>query len=153
MIVFRWLLVLLLLCSAPAARAADEDMVEGDFVREANVDVLNGNFDRAIRVYQRMQKKFPRSPLSYFGMGKVYFMQFKWQEASECFITATTVDPRFANGYFYLGKTYWNWRKPAEGIAAFEKYLEVEPTSGYAGKVQTWIKTLKSVGKDIDWNI
>ena len=68
----------LLLQSVPAL--ADEDQPEDQYLRDAHVDILNGNFDRAIKTYEKLLKKNPRSKEAWFGIGDVYFHQFKYGE-------------------------------------------------------------------------
>src|SRR5437016_255352 len=105
--------VLLLLCllwgGLPAL--ADEDQPEDQYLRDAHVDVLNGNFDRAIKVYEKLLKKNPRSKEAWFGIGDVYFHQFKWAYASEAYKNALIIDDKYAEAWYYLGKTYFNWLK------------------------------------------
>ena len=88
----------------------------------------------------------------YFNLGAVMVNTGNTQGAIDAFRSATETDPNYANAYYQLGMGLVGMAEtkadgsvvPAPGtIAAFEKYIELDPSGPYAGSAQGMVQGLK----------
>lgn len=65
---------------------------------------------------------------SYFQRGRKYFQQNKYADAAIEFQNAVKIDPRFAQGYYYLGLADKMRNDLQSAFQDFSKEMEVDPT-------------------------
>jgi tetratricopeptide (TPR) repeat protein len=90
------------------------------------------------------------SPEVLYNQGVMLMNAQKTAEANAQFAAATKAKPDYADAYYMLGLTSLQLfamqqqeAKKAEAIAAFEKYLQLDPTGKYANEVKSTIASLK----------
>jgi tetratricopeptide (TPR) repeat protein len=64
---------------------------------------------------------------SYFQRGQKYFQEKKYADAAIEFANAVKIDPRFAQGYYYLGLSDKNRNDLQSAFQDFSKEMEVDP--------------------------
>ncbi len=64
---------------------------------------------------------------AYFQRGKKYFQDKKYADAAIEFQNAVKIDPKFAQGYYYLGLTQKDRGELQSAFQAFSKEMEVDP--------------------------
>jgi tetratricopeptide (TPR) repeat protein len=85
-----------------------------------------GEFDLAIKEYQRAAK---RLPLALLYLGNAYFLKNQWKEAEGYFRKAIDKDPKNADAYNNLAWLYYTRGENLdEAEALSQKALELDPS-------------------------
>jgi tetratricopeptide (TPR) repeat protein len=100
--------------------------------KESNELIDNRQYDRAIRIYQEILKRSPKSESSYGNWGICLFMQKRYEEAIEKFKKAIEINPKSSNAYMYWGICSEKLGRYDEAIKTLKKSLIIAPTSGDA---------------------
>lgn len=113
----------------------------------ANIDelmVVQGWWKKAVEVYDRANAIEVESPVA-VDAAVATFYSGDATSAIEAVTTVTEDDPGFAMAWLNLGQFNDGVGKTAEALAAYERYLEADPTNqtGYRQSVQARIDELK----------
>jgi tetratricopeptide (TPR) repeat protein len=105
-----------------------------EYFEEGAALIAKGEYDQAIKKYQKGLRLEPRSAVGYNYLGMAYGYKYEqlrsldWREKEiEAFKKAIELDPNFFRPYFNLGITYHNMGKPKEAANYFKKCLEIYP--------------------------
>jgi len=97
-----------------------------------------GEFDSAIKEYQRAAKKLP---LALLYLGNAYFLKNQWKEAEVYYRKAIEKNPKNADAYNNLAWLYYTRGENLEEAEALaQKALELDPS-----KNATYENTLEKV--------
>lgn len=96
---------------------------------EANLkkaDILRGiqEYDKAIAVYKKMQEKNPADARPSQGLGSVYFIQKKYQDAKDAYEAAVKNDAKNLDAYLQLARIYRVTGKETDDKDAVKKFYE-----------------------------
>jgi len=90
-------------------------------------------FDQALELYQREIDTQANAFKAAFNLGRLHEQLGNSREQEAAFRKAIELNPRFAEGYFYLAKLYLDQnRQLDEAIALVRRGLEIGPQSDYA---------------------
>jgi tetratricopeptide (TPR) repeat protein len=90
-------------------------------------------FDQALELYQREIDTQANAFKAAFNLGRLHEQLGNSREQEAAFRKAIELNPRFAEGYFYLAKLYLDQnRQLDEAIALARRGLEIGPQSDYA---------------------
>ncbi|HEY2382035.1 MAG TPA: tetratricopeptide repeat protein [Terriglobia bacterium] len=109
----------------------------------------NGKIDEATQSAQEVAKLDPAmAGQSYYNLGAILANRGKFKEAVEVFKKAIEVDPKNAPSYYQIGIAYFGTPDTIpQGIAAFEKYLQLMPNGPDAETAKQFIAAGKAQGK------
>jgi tetratricopeptide (TPR) repeat protein len=82
-----------------------------------------------------------------YNQGVILWNAQKFAEAKEKFDAATKADPKFGQAWYLLGKANINLGDFAGAVAAFQGYLQAEPTGEHADEVKKNIEELQPLLK------
>jgi Flp pilus assembly protein TadD len=82
-------------------------------------------------------------PTALFNQGVIYWNQGKAAEAKAEWEKALKLDPKMADGYYWLGMANLNLNKIPEARTAFNEYLKIAPTGQHAATVKAILDTIK----------
>ena len=99
----------------------------------------------AIDYYQKAIKLKPNLAVAYYGLGRVYFKQKKYNDAIDAFNTALVKDPNFAPAYLEMGKLLYFDHDYEKAASVFKKYSQLKPGSQEGNSY--FAKTLYAEGK------
>jgi peptidoglycan/xylan/chitin deacetylase (PgdA/CDA1 family)/tetratricopeptide (TPR) repeat protein len=100
------------------------------------------NYVEATTKFMRAVQLDPASALAANNAGFAFYKQEKYEEAVQWLNRAISIDPRRAIAYVNLGDAYLKLKRDADARHAFEKYLELAPTSKSADYVKQKLKEL-----------
>jgi len=169
----RWLLPLVL--ASLLAACAGKDEIDDKFVRDiteayesAQKSMNNGNYRRAIGIYEALQARFPFSELSTQIQLELMYAYYKNGakeqaiDASDTFVRENPIHPRVDYALYIKGLIYFDQnagmlerlfhkstdnRPPADAelaFSAFNRLLERYPASPYAPDAQQRMVYLKN---------
>ena len=98
-------------------------------------------FDQAAEAYFELLKKDPRNAEAIRRVGILLFFSGRPEEALPFLQIALHADPKAAEGWLFLGNTYFQLGQNAEAIKAWEKYLEV------GGEAREQVQSLIAMAK------
>lgn len=105
-----------------------------------------GKIDEATQAVQDVAKLDPAmAGQSYYNLGAILTNRGKSKEAVEIFKKAIEIDPKNAPSYYQLGVAYFSAQDTIpQGVAAFEKYLQLVPTGPEAETAKQFIAASKA---------
>lgn len=89
--------------------------------------VMSDSLSSALGEYRRALEIDPNNASAMRGAGFVYLKRKDYGQAETILLKATEADPRSADGWASLGSAQSGLNKIDEGIASFEKALEISP--------------------------
>ncbi len=105
-------------------------------------------WDEALTAFDRAMHFVETSAMNLFNYA-VYASNAGRQEVADAFfVKATEVDPNFAPAYLQVGMTRARLEDREGAIAAFERYLELEPDGAQAVSVREILDSLRHPGPD-----
>jgi len=102
-----------------------------------------GDSAKAMEWYGKVEFEKIEDPIVLYNLGTSYYNNAKFEDALRFYQKAVTVQKGSPDALFQLGLTYLNLQKNAEAITAFEDYLKIDPDSGRAGQVRSFLDYLK----------
>jgi tetratricopeptide (TPR) repeat protein len=98
-----------------------------DLASDGDVELSRGDFEDAIRRYERSVQQFPDFHAAWNNLGVALMELDRYAEAEEAFIRASAISasdprPRYNRGLLYLNRGY-----PGDARAFFETALDLEP--------------------------
>jgi tetratricopeptide (TPR) repeat protein len=93
---------------------------------------LVGRGEEAMTVAQRAVELYPEDPQCWFGLGWAAWSVQNWQVAEDALTRARALAPDNSLWHNNLGTLYVKRGKIGEGLACFERALELDPRSVYA---------------------
>jgi peptidoglycan/xylan/chitin deacetylase (PgdA/CDA1 family)/tetratricopeptide (TPR) repeat protein len=100
------------------------------------------NYSEAAAKFMRAAELDPTSALAANNAGFAFYKQEKYEDAVQWLNRAIAIDPRRAIAYVNLGDAYMKLKRDAEARHAYEKYLQLAPTSKSADYVKQKLKEL-----------
>lgn len=87
-----------------------------------------GNFDKSIKLYDKILKKYPTYLNALLIKSECLIRQKKWNEANACLEKIAGLSPEFDTGIFYtMGQIAMEQEQYVEARKYFEKYLTFPP--------------------------
>ncbi|MGI8959211.1 MAG: tetratricopeptide repeat protein [Bryobacteraceae bacterium] len=92
--------------------------------------MLHENYEAAQQIFQSGEKRFPRAPQIYLGLGATEFMQGKAAESVDAFLKAVDLGPGFEPAYIFLGEAFtFSTARSAEVLAKLSEMASKRPQS------------------------
>lgn len=107
-------------------------------------------YDNVINSYLSKIKKKPDDALPYFELGKYYYDQIKFKDASSAFQKAVIIDPYHSNSHFYLAIVTHILEQKATSIFATLWFLTIEPTDQRAKTIMPFLFTKMNMKTGIE---
>lgn len=99
----------------------------------ANCHLRRGEYDPAIREYERTLALRPESPAdTHIGLGKACEASGRYEDAARAFRKALELNPSLVPVLIDLGNVYHRMERYPEAIAAFKKAIEMAPNLALA---------------------
>lgn len=117
---------LLLINNVSKSKFDDETLAHCDFIagvyhaRKGNTKIAGQLFDRCI-------SRDVRYMVAYMEKGFLYYEAKKYDDALKVFQLATDVNAKYADAYYWKGKTYEAMGRTEEAINAYEEALGLDP--------------------------
>lgn len=93
----------------------------------ANVDIVAGQTQSAIKVYQQALALFPQQFELHFGLANCYFDRQEWDQAVTHYLQTIALHPQFVDAYNNLGILYLTQKKFDKAQSILDKGLELAP--------------------------
>ncbi len=105
-----------------------------------------GRHSEAVEILDGIIAIDPSSPDFLFARGHAQFSMTRFAEAADSFRDVLKLDPRHKRAAFSLARCLQEDGRPAEAIAAWEAYLELDETSSWADTARRNLKNLRHGG-------
>jgi tetratricopeptide (TPR) repeat protein len=122
--------------------------------RTPNVDILLNlgagylfvqRYEEARQTFDYVVELAPRDPRAYNNLALLLQMQRKYPEALAAYEQVHMLDPNYAQAYFNKADMLGGgMNRHAEAIAAFERYIELEPNGPYVGRAKNRIDVMRA---------
>jgi tetratricopeptide (TPR) repeat protein len=89
-----------------------------------------GQLDTALKAYNAALDRWPDYADAHYGVGAIYRLQRRYQDAVTALSTAVALKPTMWEGYLYLASAYCHLGKRAEVSAALAQAGEAAPDMG-----------------------
>jgi Flp pilus assembly protein TadD len=136
-----------------AAEAAYKKAIDADATKPEAYSALaamyNGQkkFDDANKMSAKATELMGASgntdPIAVLNQGIIFWNQSKIPEAKAQFQKVTELDPKNADGHYYLGMCLVNEGKMPDAGKEFQQYITLAPTGQYADTVKSILATIK----------
>lgn len=137
----------------PAHEAVDDfhSYREEDLINLGEINLRAGNFQKAIRILEKVTAYYPDNPIGQFYLGKAYYKNKRYEDSIGKFKYAFVLDKSYPEPLFYLGKAYEKTGKREKAIKALYKYLLIESNPYNQEKAREDLNYLSIpvVGKDV----
>ena len=116
-------------------------------------DAVSGNIKHCedklkIAEYKKAIAIKPNDALAYYEMGSTYHLDLEqYKDAIVAFKKATAIKPDYALAYFWMGRGYHLLKQYPEAIAAYQKYIALEPAGEHADSARRAIIDLSNRDK------
>jgi tetratricopeptide (TPR) repeat protein len=107
--------------------------------------LVNGNFERAIESFQRMEKKYSNIPFLHYAYGSALMFQSRYGEAETQLREETRITPNSALPYVRLAIIALKTKQAAKGIPDATRATQLAPSSAIAHEVLG--RVLSEIGK------
>ncbi|HWY33395.1 MAG TPA: tetratricopeptide repeat protein, partial [Nitrosopumilaceae archaeon] len=103
-----------------------------DFYQETATEyIYAGKYDKAIKAYDDMEKKFGRSPEASLGKVKLYKQTKKWTEAEIELKKLIIENPKEAQYYTFLADLYQENNQSEKAFQTYQEILKTDPENPY----------------------
>ena len=99
-----------------------------DYNNLGNVYLSIKQYDKAIRCYERVERKNPKSFFSNFNKGNVYKAKKQYEIAISEYLKEIKKNPKFAGAYYNAGYVYREMGNIKKAIFYLEKAKQIEPS-------------------------
>ena len=123
--------------------AAGENQDWDKILKKGNEEYALGNTEKAIAFFQEKCKKYPLSGACHCGLGRSLKRLGKISEGKEELRKAIDLEPSYAPAWYELGVMLESDRDFAGAVAAFEKFLDLNPDAGQRKLVSDRIRSCK----------
>lgn len=112
------------------------------------LDYKMKRFNTAAVMFEKAVKTNSKDQISHYYLGKIVLETSSSADAVDRaighLISSTKADPRYAPAYREMGSAYYRKGNNAKAIAAFERYLFLDPSAEDAARIKSSIKDLKN---------
>lgn len=105
-----------------------------------------GDFNKALRAYDRALELAPDHPQSLQNKGIIYQAQGRWDHAIEAHHAATVSSPTYADAFNSLGAALHGAGRDLEALEALDKALAISPN--YTEALNNYGVSLQSLGRN-----
>jgi tetratricopeptide (TPR) repeat protein len=109
------------------AQSYDMGFFEKNMLAAANSLYDKGDYEGAFLKYEELRDKYPDNPLSYYGMGCVWYAAGNYEMAINRFKIVIKMEPKLSHAYYWLGNTYWKMGRRSEAISQWNECLKINP--------------------------
>jgi tetratricopeptide (TPR) repeat protein len=102
-----------------------------------------GDTAKALEWYGKVEFEKIEDPVVLYNLGTIYYNNSKFEEALRFYQKAVEKRKDFDDAIYQLGLAYLSLQKNAEAVATFEDYLKIDPESGRATQVKSFLEYLK----------
>ncbi len=103
-----------------------------DFYQRGLDNALSGNYQEAIKAYNKAIELDPKHAAAYGSRGAAYASIGNYQQAIKDSDSAIELEPRFAPAYYNLGVAYGMLGNHREAIKNFSRAIELNPNHALA---------------------
>jgi tetratricopeptide (TPR) repeat protein len=89
-----------------------------------------GQFDTALKAYKAVLDRWPDYAVAHYGVGAIYMLQRRYQDAVMALSTAVALKPTMWDGYLLLASAYCHLVKRTEASGALAQAGEADPDMG-----------------------
>lgn len=89
-----------------------------------------GNTNHAVAIFSKKVNKYPSSAICHTALGRAYKRLGKIDQAKAEFHQATQLEPDFPDGFYELGVIEEGDKNWGAATAAFERYMQLNPSVG-----------------------
>ncbi len=89
--------------------------------------LLNADTAMLPQFKNAVDKVRPNSPEAYTGLGLLYQMKGKKNEAAEIYLKAISLNPRYPDAYYRLGTVYHEQGRLNDALDYYRKTIEIKP--------------------------
>jgi len=75
-------------------------------------EIATGELEKAAQTYELWRQTYPRDPAPYAGLGEVYMILGRYEEARQNSLEALRLEPNDVSNYFALASTYLALERP-----------------------------------------
>jgi len=106
---------------------AQAGLFDGMILQKANKYYQEGKYNEAMIEYQNLRDASPENPMSYYGMGSIWYAVGNYEMALNRFQIAIQLEPKFLLAYLWAGNTYWKIGKKDKAIQYWKECLKIDP--------------------------
>ena len=128
---------------SPAVSAEDSKKA-ATLTAEGLKEYNQGNFDTAVTRFEQALSIAPGSKSALVGYTKGLIEVGRLDDALETAEKAVRIDDKNADAYLVLGAARQEKELSGKAVAAYERYLELDPKSPHAVDIREVIKGLKA---------
>jgi len=99
-----------------------------DYNNLGNVYLSLKEYDKAIRCYERVERKNPNASFSHFNKGNIYKAKKQYETAISEYLKEIKINPGFAGSYYNAGYVYREIGNYKKAIYYLEKAMDIEPS-------------------------
>ena len=107
--------------------------------------LVNGNFERAIESFQRMEKKYPDTPFLHYAYGSALMFQSRYGDAETQLREETRITPNSALPYVRLAIIALKTNHAAKALPDATRATQLAPSSAIAHEILG--RVLSEIGK------
>jgi tetratricopeptide (TPR) repeat protein len=123
--IFVWLNSNLFSMVIPVAGAEEKN--NKAYIEEAQNYYYQGDFDKALAMYEGIIKGYPGNPSFRLTLAKIYIEKADFEKAKEHLLKALDISPNDAEAHFYLAIVFSSMGNYKQAIVECVKVLEINP--------------------------
>jgi hypothetical protein len=108
-----------------------------------NTYANRGQADKALEWYGKIEFDKIEDPIVLYNIGTSFYNSSKFEDALRFYKRAVEIQKEFTDAIYYTGLANLALGSNPEAVAAFERYLTIDPDSERAGQVRGFLDYLK----------
>ncbi len=96
----------------------------------ADIYRRQGQYEKSIEKMDKLIEQDPKNPRYMFGRGMAYFDWQNYDTAKEQFFKAYSLDPKYTEAYFYVGRVEFERKDYVQAIKVFRAVLDEKQDNG-----------------------
>ena len=134
---------LLLVNNVSKTKSDDETLAHCDFIAGV-YHARKGNNKLAEQLFDRCISRDLRYMVAYLEKGFLYYEQKRFDDALKVFHLASTLDPKYADAFYWQAKTYEAQGKTEEAINMYEEAYSLDPGLKEASDAISRLRAVRS---------
>jgi len=106
-----------------------------------------GDFEKAQSLFKESIELLPDNEILAYNVGEIYFSNQKMDEAIQYYALTIKIKPDWSLPYYKQGLVYLNKTDYENAKVNFQKFLEIDPNSEFAGSVKNMLDYLEKIKK------
>ena len=105
---------------------------EEDFLKKGDEAIDSGNYEEAIKAFEKVIELDPDCEKAYFNLGNTYYQIKKYDKAIDEFTKGLEINPNIEKAYVARAETHFILENYEDAIKDYDKYLELNPLDEHA---------------------